>query len=1113
MTSVAKLTIEIAANVARLQADMAKVKGTVEGAMGAVKSSINGVRAGLSGLAAGLSVGALTGFLKNAIDAADAMDDMSQKIGVSVEDLAGLQLAFKFGGVEASGLQTAMVRLASEASKNSEVFRTLGVSVKGSDGQLKSSREILGEVAEKFEGLDDGARKTALAVELFGKSGADLIPMLNGGAEGLAEFDAIAQKLGLTISSETAAQAAKFNDTLDLLGQGVQGIGTQVAANLLPTMQNLAGGFLEAFTQGDRLSGLSGALAGAMKVVASAVIVVVDIFRAAVRSIGSFADAIVAITEGRFSDAGMAIKNAFIGNIEQLKQTVASIKTVWSDTAGASVAAITTVRTATGGLVVTTKDAEKTAKKAVEEEKALAKVREMLEKATEEARKETESLVSAEAKTTEGIQKQVEAVRQQIAQFGKSGDELRALERGNLDFAQSVIEMNLRMAEAGFNSRELIPEYQAQLQAIKDLKAEQDQLYQLEDTDKYRQAAEALMAANKSIADTFKDDLLDSIKTAFLQGGSFGDAFARGLKAELIETFLDPALGNAINQAKSGNFSGILSAGAAGSVAGSGGSTLSLLLQNSNQIADKLIVATGATGQTAANMLQLGNNLSKIAPYAGSIAAVLQGDVRGGLGSAAGTYIGGALGGPLGAAIGGAIGSAIGGKLFGGGKISATGLDPAALKPVTDATQQGFDALLKMLGGTGSVSFGIGGNTGRQGQNANFNLSAFANGQSIFNSGNTAEGQADGLFLRGEIALNEANIADQTTRAIVAALKLSDFADNIDAVLRSLDPLNSSLQDLNTGLESAQALATINEAFKDMDGAFGTLSGASIETVNSLLALTGGIQGLQDGYSQFFDSFFTEQEKTERLTKQVADAFAAFGREVPASREALRELVDGLDLQDTAQQALFATILQLTPALETLADKADSETQRIQDSIKSLFGSVQSEIDRLRGELTGNIQSDQVLGAFNKAISEARAGNGDAIAMLPDISRAYEQFVIENAASALDVSRARGFLVDSLSSISGASNLQMQSTLPIFAPQQGLPMQAPSGQMLPASTRPASIDSGELAASISSLAVELRQLRTDSQAEQRAMAMSLSKINRILDRVAPDDAVTVRMEA
>jgi hypothetical protein len=126
----------------------------------------------------------------------------------------------------------------------------MGIQTKSTDGTLRSTRQVLGDVADKFAEYEDGAAKTALAVQIFGKSGADLIPLLNGGSEALDQFDDMARKLGLTLDDETAKNAEKFNDTVDLMGQGL--VLVVKLPKYLPTLTNLA----DCLTEGDGSSEL-----------------------------------------------------------------------------------------------------------------------------------------------------------------------------------------------------------------------------------------------------------------------------------------------------------------------------------------------------------------------------------------------------------------------------------------------------------------------------------------------------------------------------------------------------------------------------------------------------------------------------------------------------------------------------------------------------------------------------------------------------------------------------------------------------------------------------------------------------------------------------------------
>jgi hypothetical protein len=250
-----------------------------------------------------VGAGAFASWIRGAIDAADETSKLAQKIGVAVPQIAGLQLAFRQSGIDAGALQSSMSKLSVAIAGGNDAFVAMNISTKNADGTLKGTRQILGEVADKFKDYEDGAGKTALAVQLFGKAGADLIPLLNGGSEALDEFDAMAKKLGLTLDEDTAKRAEKFNDTLDLMGQGFKGISMQVAAQLLPTLEGLADQFFSAMTEGDRLKKIGDALATGLKALYVVGIALVGVFEAVGDTIYTFGKQAIAVMKGDFSGA------------------------------------------------------------------------------------------------------------------------------------------------------------------------------------------------------------------------------------------------------------------------------------------------------------------------------------------------------------------------------------------------------------------------------------------------------------------------------------------------------------------------------------------------------------------------------------------------------------------------------------------------------------------------------------------------------------------------------------------------------------------------------------------------------------------------------------------
>ncbi len=272
------LEIQLLANMARLQADMDQAKRAVGGAMATINQSVKVAAGALAALGVGMSASVFTGWIRGAINAADETSKLSQRIGVAVKDVAGLQLAFRQAGV-GDAFAASMAKMAKSAADGSKAFDAMGISTRAADGTLKTTRQLLGEVADKMATYQDSAAKSALAQEIFGKSGAQLIPLLNAGAKGLEEYDAMAQKLGLTLDENTAKEAEKFNDTLDLIGQGTQGVARQISAQLLPTLTGLAGQFFDSMTSGDKLKKTADFLASALKVLYIAGLAVVEAFK------------------------------------------------------------------------------------------------------------------------------------------------------------------------------------------------------------------------------------------------------------------------------------------------------------------------------------------------------------------------------------------------------------------------------------------------------------------------------------------------------------------------------------------------------------------------------------------------------------------------------------------------------------------------------------------------------------------------------------------------------------------------------------------------------------------------------------------------------------------
>jgi hypothetical protein len=191
---------------------------------------------------AGVAVGLASAFgvaAKGAIDHADALSKMSQKAGVSTESLSRLAYAASFSEVSLEDTTAALGKLSktmADAAQNTKgtaasAFAALGISVTDASGHLRDADDVFTDIADRFARIHDGATKTAIAMTLFGKSGAQLIPVLNEGADGLKRYADESDRTGNTISTKFATAANRFNDSLSGIGKKISGIVFQLVGS------------------------------------------------------------------------------------------------------------------------------------------------------------------------------------------------------------------------------------------------------------------------------------------------------------------------------------------------------------------------------------------------------------------------------------------------------------------------------------------------------------------------------------------------------------------------------------------------------------------------------------------------------------------------------------------------------------------------------------------------------------------------------------------------------------------------------------------------------------------------------------------------------------------
>jgi hypothetical protein len=216
-----------------------------EGGFSKAKTALGSVRTAVLGLGAVLGavkVG-IEAMVKHTAETADHLDDLSQSTGISSKTLQELAYAGQFANLSLDDLAGGMKFLSKHAyeastgnASASATFQELGIAVRDAAGQLKTPEQLLNDVADAMVRLPDGAKKSALAMEVMGRAGTGLIPFLNMGSGGLAKMAKEAHATGNVMSKRTLEDGQRLADDFDRLTLAAKGLSQTIAGPLLKPM-------------------------------------------------------------------------------------------------------------------------------------------------------------------------------------------------------------------------------------------------------------------------------------------------------------------------------------------------------------------------------------------------------------------------------------------------------------------------------------------------------------------------------------------------------------------------------------------------------------------------------------------------------------------------------------------------------------------------------------------------------------------------------------------------------------------------------------------------------------------------------------------------------------
>lgn len=403
MAGVGTVSIELEAKIAKFQSDLSRTERELQKTMRAMRkqmeadskamrNSIESVFKGALGAAAAVvSVGAVTSALKGAVAEADKLNDMRLRFDIDAKSLMDLKYITSQTGTDLDTLGKGVKKLskdmlsASEGSKSqAAMFQSLGIAVQDADGKLKGVTTILPEIADKFKAMNDPIKEAALAQELFGKSGTEMLETLNLGGEGMRQMAARAEELRGGLSDielqGLMTDADAFNDHLGELQYSVQVLAMRVASELMPTIHDWIEGAIDWVTNGDNANRITAEIADTMRALALVMDGVTDLMDSLNTLLPNTTDGVDQLDgatkslTGVFDGLGSAA--AFVNSIlGVIGNTVASVV---NDISGAVNAALTGINTILGRAEAADKYRKKMGKNRENAEEASANTRDIL---------------------------------------------------------------------------------------------------------------------------------------------------------------------------------------------------------------------------------------------------------------------------------------------------------------------------------------------------------------------------------------------------------------------------------------------------------------------------------------------------------------------------------------------------------------------------------------------------------------------------------------------------------------------------------------------------------------------------------------------------------------
>lgn len=239
MAGVARIWTSVDLDSSEFTTKLRKTVAETQTATTKMQTALSGIKSSMAGATAAIAGISFVAIAREQLEYVSSLGETAQQLGVTTKALQEWRFIATQTGVSQETMDRSLAKLTktigeAEAGgkKQASAFKDLGVSIKGANGELRPTEDILRDLVAGFSDITAPAERARLQTSLFGKSGQELDTLLAGGVDQIDNMREAAHRLGIVISPDLIARADDAADSMSKLQTVISAqIGGMVSAN------------------------------------------------------------------------------------------------------------------------------------------------------------------------------------------------------------------------------------------------------------------------------------------------------------------------------------------------------------------------------------------------------------------------------------------------------------------------------------------------------------------------------------------------------------------------------------------------------------------------------------------------------------------------------------------------------------------------------------------------------------------------------------------------------------------------------------------------------------------------------------------------------------------